>query len=62
MDTALTAAISHFRRAAVGPLGAVAIFANEAERRRRARRTAVILGLVALAFYVGFIAIGVFKA
>jgi len=36
--------------------------ANEADRRRRARRTAVVLGLVALAFYVGFIAMGVLKA
>jgi hypothetical protein len=36
--------------------------ANEAERRRRARRTAVLLGLVALAFYVGFIAMGVIQS
>ena len=36
--------------------------ANEAARRQRARRTAVVLGLVALAFYVGFIAMGVLKA
>ena len=36
--------------------------ANVPERRRRARRTAVVLALVALAFYVGFIAMGVLKA
>jgi len=28
---------------------------SEAEQRRRARRNAVLLGLVALMFYVGFI-------
>lgn len=27
---------------------------GEAERRRRARRNALLLGLVAVAFYVGF--------
>jgi hypothetical protein len=32
------------------------------ERRARARRTAVILGLVALAFYVGFIVMSVTRA
>lgn len=35
---------------------------NEQDRRRRARRAAVMLALVALAFYVGFIAMGVLKA
>ena len=32
------------------------------ERRAKARRTAIILGLVALAFYVGFIAMSVSRA
>ncbi len=32
------------------------------ERRAKARRTAIVLGLVALAFYVGFIAMSVSKA
>lgn len=32
------------------------------ERRARARRTAIVLGLIALAFYVGFIAMSVSKA
>jgi hypothetical protein len=32
------------------------------ERRARARRTAILLGLVALAFYVGLIAMSVSKA
>ncbi|MGI9329404.1 MAG: hypothetical protein ACR2QB_01700 [Gammaproteobacteria bacterium] len=36
--------------------------ANENERRQRIRRTAVVLGLVALAFYAGFIAMGVLNA
>ena len=35
---------------------------DEAGRRRRARRAAVVLALVALAFYVGFIAMGVLNA
>lgn len=36
--------------------------ASGARQRRRIRRTAVLLGLVALAFYVGFIAMGVLRA
>jgi uncharacterized membrane protein (DUF485 family) len=32
------------------------------ERRAKARRTAIILGLVALAFYVGFIVMSVSRA
>jgi hypothetical protein len=32
-----------------------------AERRRRARRTAVLLGLVAGSFYVGFIVLTFFR-
>jgi hypothetical protein len=36
--------------------------ADEAQRRRRARRNAVLLALVALAVYAGFIAMGVLKA
>lgn len=36
--------------------------ANDTQRRQRARRTAVVLALVALAFYLGFIAMGVLKA
>jgi hypothetical protein len=36
--------------------------ANETERRQRIRRTAVVLGLVALAFYAGFIAMGVLNS
>ena len=35
---------------------------NDTQRRQRARRTAVVLALVALAFYLGFIAMGVLKA
>lgn len=32
------------------------------ERRAKARRTAILLGLVALAFFVGFIALSVSRA
>ena len=32
------------------------------ERRAKARRTAIVLGLVALAFYVSFIAMSVSRA
>jgi uncharacterized membrane protein (DUF485 family) len=32
------------------------------ERRAKARRTAILLGLVALAFYVGFIVMSVSRA
>ena len=32
------------------------------ERRAKARRTAIVLGLIALAFYVGFIVMSVSKA
>jgi hypothetical protein len=33
-----------------------------AARRRRALRTAIVLGLVALAFYAGFIAMSVMRS
>ena len=36
--------------------------AKDTRRRQRARRAAVVLALVALAFYLGFIAMGVLKA
>ena len=36
--------------------------AEDSERRARARRTAWLLGLVALAFYVGFIVMSVAKS
>jgi hypothetical protein len=32
------------------------------ERRTKARRTAILLGLVALAFYVGFIVMSVMRS
>jgi hypothetical protein len=32
------------------------------ERRVKARRTAILLGIVALAFYIGFIAMSVARA
>jgi hypothetical protein len=35
---------------------------NDLDRKRRIRRTAIWLALVALAFYVGFIAMSVMKS
>jgi hypothetical protein len=35
---------------------------DERARRKRVMRTAVVLGLVALAFYVGFIVISVMRS
>ena len=35
---------------------------DQPERRRRARRGALLLALVALAFYAGFIAMGVLNS
>ena len=35
---------------------------EEQQRRRRVRRAALTLGAVALAFYVGFILMGVLRA
>ncbi|HJS21937.1 MAG TPA: hypothetical protein VJ764_04720 [Steroidobacteraceae bacterium] len=32
------------------------------ERRKRTRRLAIVLGLIALAFYLGFILLGVSRA
>jgi hypothetical protein len=34
----------------------------EAIRRRRVRRTAIVFGLIAAAFYLGFIAMAVIRA
>jgi hypothetical protein len=35
---------------------------DEADRRRKVRRTAIIFGLIAAAFYVAFIAMSVVRA
>ena len=35
---------------------------TELERKRKIRRTALIVAAVALAFYVGFIALGVLRS
>lgn len=35
---------------------------SEEERRRKVRRTALVLGLVALTFYVGFIVMSVMRS
>jgi hypothetical protein len=35
---------------------------EEQQRRRRVRRTALLLGLIALGFYFGFILMGVLRA
>jgi hypothetical protein len=35
---------------------------DEQERKRNIRRTALIVGAVALAFYIGFIMIGVMRS
>jgi hypothetical protein len=35
---------------------------DEQERKRNIRRTALIVGAVALAFYIGFIMIGVVRS
>ncbi len=35
---------------------------SEPERRRRVRRTAIVLALIALAFYLGFILLGVYRS
>jgi uncharacterized membrane protein len=34
---------------------------DDAERRKRVRRTAIVCGLIALAFYVGFIVMMVIR-
>jgi hypothetical protein len=36
--------------------------ADEADRRKRVRRTAIIFGLIAAAFYVAFIVMSVVRA
>jgi uncharacterized membrane protein (DUF485 family) len=46
---------------AVNPVNAMTP-AEQAERRRRAKRAAVLLGLVAAAFYVGFIVLTFFRS
>lgn len=35
---------------------------NDAERKKNIRRTALIVGAVAVAFYVGFILLGVLRS
>jgi len=38
------------------------MIATDAERKRRVRRTALIMTAVAMAFYLGFILMGVLRA
>jgi hypothetical protein len=35
---------------------------NEAERKKNIRRTALIVGAIAVAFYIGFIMMGVLRS
>ena len=35
---------------------------NDAERKKNIRRTALIVGAIALSFYIGFIMIGVLRS
>ena len=46
---------------AVNPVNALSS-AEQAERRRRAKRAAVLLGLVAATFYVGFMVLTYFRS
>ncbi len=46
---------------AVNPVNALSS-AEQVERRRRAKRTAVLLGLVAATFYIGFIVMTYFRS
>lgn len=46
---------------AVNPVNAMSSD-EQAERRRRAKRAAVLLGLVAAAFYIGFIVLTYFRS
>jgi hypothetical protein len=45
---------------AVNPVNSLSP-AEQAERRRRAKRAAVLLGAVAAAFYIGFIVLTFFR-
>ena len=45
----------------VNPVNAMSA-AEQAERRRRAKRAAVLLGIVAAAFYFGFIVLTLFRS
>ena len=38
------------------------MMADQSEKRRNIRRTALIMGGIALAFYIGFILMGVLRA
>ncbi|MEJ0037242.1 MAG: hypothetical protein WDO68_14385 [Gammaproteobacteria bacterium] len=46
---------------AANPINALSA-AEQAERRRRVKRTALLLGLVAGSFYVGFIILTYFRS
>jgi hypothetical protein len=46
---------------AVNPMNVLSS-AEQAQRRRRAKRTAALLGLVAATFYVGFIVMTYFRS
>ncbi len=59
MDSAVTGPVPHLRRGAGhqvnGPSPVIHDPESEAGQRRRARRTAILLGILAVAIYLGFI-------
>ena len=64
MDGAVAGALPHLRHAAQGSrdAGSLRVTDEQKDRRKGVRRTTIILVAVALAFYLGFILIGVLRA
>jgi hypothetical protein len=64
VDGTVAGAVSHLRQAAEGPRlrGSLRVTEVQNDRRKGIRRTTIILVAVALAFYLGFILIGVLRA
>ena len=62
MDGAVTGPVSHLRDAAARSLGGCILMSETSQQQRNIRKTVVILTVIALLFYFGFILMGVLRA
>ena len=64
VDRAVAGAVPHVLNAAESPYcpGVIRVTANHTRERKNIRRTALIIAGIAVAFYLGFILVGVLRA
>ena len=64
MDRAFAGALPHLGNTAAGPHleRSLRLIMGDAQRKKNIRRTTLIVGAIAIAFYVGFIMMGVLRS